>query len=407
MTNQTLSMRRTGRSLVRPQSARNGPDRGIRIRMAAPIACNCLAALFQVACSESVGPIARGQTALVLGGETTSVRTIDVKRGVVTARLSSAPRYIDSYALSGDNRSLYLIGFGSSQQPRALFGIDVASLSLRYMEPLTAIASQVTTGQAALYGARALSVAPDGRAVALDGMLDGVPGLWTVDLGTLVPKRFWGPATIAAAAVAPLPPSTRYPGGGLAVIGSRPDGSASPRRFLFVLDPESLLAEDSIPVPDFTRQLLALSAGEQLLYVSPDSVFWYDVQSARVVASVVRAEPFGRISCAPAGDICYESDPGDGRDWPGSGRVYRLDRALGLRSPFELGGGEPGPSTPTVNHVATSRDGTAIYVVSGTASIGPLFGPQPGTLFVVDRTTGAVRKRLPTGDWHAWAVLAF
>ena len=93
------------------------------------------------------------------------------------------------------------------------------------------------------------------------------------------------------------------------------------------------------------------------------------------------------------------TDPGDGRDTPGLGRLFVLDPNLEPRPSIDLTSGAVGTVPPVWQRARVSLDGAFVYVTSGAPSGGPLFGFQPSRVLIVEVARAMLVGEVPLDDW--------
>jgi hypothetical protein len=177
-----------------------------------------------------------------------------------------------------------------------------------------------------------------------------------------------------------------------------------------MLDPTTLEVTDSAAVTAAAadaygtlRQVLPSPQGRTVYLVGRDSIYRYDLAERRLLASVSRPSR-GVLSVAPDGQSLFLADAGDGFDFPGSGRVYVFTGDLASSEPISLLAASIDGVPPSGGASAVGRDNRTVYVLSGTASRGPLFGPQPSRLLVLDAAKRELVKTVALDDWGVWTV---
>lgn len=201
--------------------------------------------------------------------------------------------------------------------------------------------------------------------------------------------------------------------GGLAVSGeaafivaSRSPGGTTQ---LFRLNPMTLAITDSVPVQG-ARQVVASPDDAFLITYGPTEIRRLDPASLTVTASAPAptSNLHARLFVSEAVDRIYVVDPGNRFDSPGPGVVFQWTDLLQPLPAIDLTTAvAPGyPNPPSLHAVATSSRGDILFVASGTAAIGPLFGRQRAALLVVDAGSAELLGRIELDEWGAWMVVA-
>lgn len=363
------------------------------------------------ACSDPAHPQAGPlDTILVGGGESTSVAVLSVESGAVFARPGPVPTFKDAYALSSSNNRLYLTARDNSS-PAALLAIDTHSLTIALHELLSAMSARNTTGAAlTLSGSYALAVSPDGTQLVMDALSGGSQGLAFIDVATLTPTAFLGPLYVSPGCIVPW--SSQGGAARYLVVGARTPYFQAPRAdYLYVIGGQPLAVLDSFQLtPPRTDGSLGLlqaipSIDDSTVFVvTSDSLVRFETTSRRAQASAPRPSS-GWLVLSPDESQLYLTDPGSAFDSPGSGLVYVFGSSLNKLTSIDLK--SPSNGVPVSNYAAFTKDSRFLLVSSGTSSRGPLFGSQPGRLFVIDRATNQVANVVSTGDWLARQVFVF
>jgi DNA-binding beta-propeller fold protein YncE len=344
------------------------------------------------ACDSPAVSAPRGTT-LITASQSEHLTVVDVETGRIIARPGPISG-IGEVALSADSTTLYLTVH------RELLALDMHSLRFRWRERTKIIDSAANVAA----GFRGLAISPDGARIFLDSENDGVPGIAVLDSRTREEIAFSGPFTVADLAMIPAGPAAA--GGALLVTGSRAIAGRSADGKLFVLDPATLAVRDSVLlVPSGTNrwgdvgQVLPSPDGRHVYVGAASGIVRYDVLERRVVNRV--ALPYrAPLAIAPDGRRLYMPNQGDGRNWSGNGLLYVFDADLTPRTPIDLSAAEvPGAQPIQLNLAVVSHDSRRVYVSAGTAHRGPLYGPHPGRVLVVDAVTGQLLREIPTGDW--------
>jgi DNA-binding beta-propeller fold protein YncE len=148
--------------------------------------------------------------------------------------------------------------------------------------------------------------------------------------------------------------------------------------------------------------------GRTVYLTSVDSMYRFDLVAKEVLARTSLPGLSGGITISPDGRTIYATDGGDSFNSPGSGKIAVFDADLNPQPPIDLGtsaavNGQP----PSMQGAAVSSDGRMLYVAAGTPSRGPLYGPQPARLLVVDCSTRRLLRAIPLNDWAPAGVYVY
>lgn len=194
-------------------------------------------------------------------------------------------------------------------------------------------------------------------------------------------------------------------------------GALEPEDVLVSFEAATLQPRDTLPLGDTFRNgeaskirtVLAHPEGDRVFVQGVDSLYEVAVSPEGVLTrsgAVTAPHARGNLTISHAGDRLYLSDHGDGFDSPGSGLLRVFDTELRELPPVDLRGvPTPGGTNPVLGPVDVTDEGT-LYVGSGTSEDGPLFGPQPGHLLVVDRDDGSLLADVEFGRFNLGHVLA-
>jgi hypothetical protein len=316
---------------------------------------------------------------------------------------------VDAYAFSPDRTTLHFITF-EPYKPRELFALDTRSLDLLWHEPLKDIAARSRIGEVRIDGAYRLVVSADGGKLALDG--DLAPA-WTdvlviIDANSRSPVGFvqlaggWRSWTGRWQSTVTLGPDPSNPSGSV-LVPARTTSDI----FLYFMDGSTFEVQDSLLLNRRdVNQLLPAPDRRHVYVVGADSLYKVDRLARRIVARAWKPNPYGRarLAIAPDGETLYMTDPGDGRNFPGSGLLFVMGPNFEPRTPIDLGA----LPSPIVTHsAAVSGDGSLVYVTYGTPYGGPLYGFQPSRLLVIDARAGRLIRYVPFNDWNVRQVFAY
>jgi hypothetical protein len=364
-----------------------------------------------VACNSPQGPLALGEQVLIAGGDSARMYAVDIAQRGVVASTVPIPRYQDAWARSRDSQVLYVSAFDQIPS-RQLIAIDRSSLRVVWQEAMTTLALRSQIGSIAISGNYALSISPDGgRLLVADAQHDTAVGIAVLDGVSRDPIGFIGPMAVSPGGMAVLPPGPGVPNGVVLIAGSRQNTSPSTGE-LFVLDGATLVVTDSVaitPNVGATRgglSQVALASDLVHAYVlGTDSVYQYDLGARAITATAPRLGS-GQLGIAPDGLHIYLADAGDGRNQPGSGKVFVYDANLALLAPIDLSAAAVNGVAPVTRSVAVSATGDQLYVLAGTPQFGPLFGSQPSRVLDVSLGSGALVGTIPLGEYGVqWMFL--
>jgi hypothetical protein len=170
---------------------------------------------------------------------------------------------------------------------------------------------------------------------------------------------------------------------------------------MLILDPRDLHTLDSIaPAPPNEDPFLPFEApgGDLLFTGNSTNIYAYSRQQRRVLGSTERPA-VGEMALSPSGQIVVLSDAGTFPDDPGSGRLFVFHRSLQLVRVIDLTTFSLTGFPLVTSHLSFSPDGRWLFVASGTASVGPVYGAQPAQVLVIEATTFQVIRAIPLYDW--------
>ena len=221
----------------------------------------------------------------------------------------------------------------------------------------------------------------------------GVTGVGVLDLASgnvgdfrRVPLRRGG--------VTALPPSPRFPEGAVIVYGDSGNIDFS-HAVMFVLAGTPLAVQDSIVLAPPSRrfvQVEVIGDGRELLVGTNAELLRIDIATKAILGK----------SSRPNGGLLQRS-PVDGRFFivaPGTTELPTPNLIHVLWPTFELLGvvdlrSLPQKSQPLgIGGSVVSNDGRWLYVVTGVGREGPVYGPQPTSILVLDTATLSVMDLL-------------
>lgn len=338
-------------------------------------------AVFAGACSSSVTPEVTRIERVLLDTDDTNVPIADPHGGRIVALAGPVGRLLIASASLPDS-SVIVQSTVADDGKSELLAIDPRTASVVWRDELRVIAARAPVALAGLtITSGALAPSGDGRRLLMARATHGgESGVLLLSLAARVPQRFRGPMTVTA--LASLGTT------GVVALGTRDPGALPTSGALYLLDDATLEVRDSTvlqPEPDdapgYVEQLLAASDGRTVYLVGPRYIYRYDMIGRRKVAVVIRPSR-GTIALLDAVQRIVVTDPGDGRESPGSGHLFVYTLALQPAGSVALG--TPAVPVPRTARATASRDGTKAYIGAGLERIGPLYGPQPTRLLVVD-----------------------
>lgn len=390
-----------------------------------------MAAAFSVICvgcaSDGLGGIPSAhETLLVTGGESNQLTIVDPSAGKVVGHIGPVPTYQDASTLSEDRTTLYLLGHdnrgGHVLAIDMVRGVVQSNLALPGDGPIPAAAGSGMV----VYGDHAISISPDSKRLFIASAIRGatpsdtIPGIAVVDVATLAPTGFVGPLWVQPGGLVRVQQSATTPGGAILAVGRRHRATRPGLDWLFTIDPVTLAIKDSAalapPSADGTPTLLGVVVapdGHHAYVAGIDpamatvtaqqsvpagmALFEYNMLTRQVVSRVALPAN-GNLAISPDGGSLYLTDSGDFFTTPGSGAVYVFSGSLVPQDTIAL---DPlAASHPSTRGVSWSADGTRVYIATGTASIGPMYGPQPSRVIVIDAGSRRAVETIALGDWN-------
>jgi DNA-binding beta-propeller fold protein YncE len=357
------------------------------------------------ACSDPADNDSHAETVIVAGGDQGRLAILEGPEGLLLAQPGPFPQFQDGYALSPDRETLYFTAVNTGTE-RVLLGIDTRSFTVTSQVTLAELESRSQVPGLTLVGNYSLVLSPDGSKLLLaDAVREGTTGVAVLDVTSQMPIGFVGPLSVRPYGLKATPPIPGAPNGRIFAIGTRTPAGFPRADSLYILDALTLeiqnAAEVAPPAPDGLGNLFAIQpnpAGEMVYLLGADLLYAYDVKASAVVASAP-APRRGSIGVAPNGGTVYVTDPGDRREFPGSGLVLTFSPMLEAREAIDLRSESVDGVFPPTEGIAAGLDGTFLYIISGTGPRGPLFGPQARRVFIVDAGRRAVVGRVSLGDY--------
>ncbi len=320
-------------------------------------------------------------------------------------------RTIDALALSRDGQTIYVTEFTPGDTTsRDLVAFDVSLLRTRWRKSLFNAESRYS-GMTVI-GEYAIAVSADGQRLFLASCLsNGVRGIGVLDADAGTGLGLIGPLLVVPGGLLALAPSAAYPRGVLLALGRRTPYAQPGLDSLFIMDAQTLGTIDSIGFPGqaaaFQLSLRGLfsSASPGVVFVTaPGFLYRVDLLTRRAVATPVPGS--GPVLATADGQTVYLLDHGTSLiDDPGAGIVREYDSTLVPRDSIDL---RPafGGTSPVMRSAVISQDDRLLYVLVGTASRGPLYGPQPAALIAIDRRARAPVSTTSLDEWNPLALVA-
>lgn len=376
-----------------------------RIRLAIAWAIFGTGAVGGVACQNAVDPGVRRDVVIVAGGDGEGIVLVSPHEGRVISRVGPVPRFIAAHATSLDHKTLFLSAFNSIADQR------IVAFDLTARRIVRNVQLPESDAGVFVFGNYAITTSPGGeRLLAADATRDGVTGIAVLDTASLKVTSFLGRYAVAPRGMTTIAANGAYPSGAVAVVAGRQNDGTTDDVQLFLLDGETLAVRDSARIPAAgavrrgdVSQVITTSGGAWLYIVlstagGQSELHRYDIAERRFTARVTAAAT-GQIAIDRTTGTLYLTDTGDGRVVPGSGWLYVFNRDLTPSPSIDLRAAATGGVPPVTSGVAVSRDGQRVFVVAGTAARGPLFGPQPRRLLVIDPVARELLDVIPLDDW--------
>lgn len=223
---------------------------------------------------------------------------------------------------------------------------------------------------------------------------NGVPGIAGFDYNRGRVTRFIGPLVPGhrLRALASTPASPAHPEGCLVMALDSGNGQNVPiRGFLHIVCGTSYQQRDSVALTPPSRivgQMELLPDGKHLLVMSDIELLKVDAQTFAVKTKATRplTAPFfvaratGRVIIPDVGSSVVAS----------TGIIYLLDANLELSSIIDLRVLPFGERPLGILSAEESIDGRWLYVIGGVPRDGPLYGPEPTHVLVIDKASGLV-----------------
>lgn len=223
---------------------------------------------------------------------------------------------------------------------------------------------------------------------------NGVSGIAGYDYDRKRITRFFGPVGPRFRAMAATPATATDPAGCLVMALDAdldPGPAVNLRAAFHVVCGTEYAVRDSIPIALPSRQVLQMETtadGKDLIVMTDLELLKLDAATLQVKLRATRplAAPFftsratGRLIIPDVGSSVVAS----------TGIIYLLDADLELSSIIDLRVLPFGERPLGIVGAEESRDGKWLYIIGGVPRDGPLYGPEPTHILVIDKATGRV-----------------
>ena len=359
-------------------------------------------------CDSPVQPDGGGARLLLATySDDSSFTVLDIVTGAVVARPPSGLGIFGQETRAYDSTTQTLVSAGGGR----LVGFDVSTLSMTWQETLGLPGEGRFSGQR-LYPTFAIVLAERSQRLLLaDGRRNDTVGVSVLDAATQNAVGFV--ARLRAAYLQPVRTATDE---FILAVGTTAPKQATfeldrAQGWFFVVDPAAAQVRDSFPFLPAADSLaggvasIVVDRAGRWAYFSTyaNNVYRYDLEARQIVASK-HVETYGTLAIAPDGKSLVLVDGTSSRDFPGSGLLYVLDAATLVATPIDVGSAYVKGTAPVMNGVSFALDGTIAFVGVGTASLGPLFGPQRGRVLVVDVPNKKLKRVIDVDSWGVRSI---
>jgi len=346
-----------------------------------------------VGCAVPSGPSTHvhAQRVLITGTEDGAV-VVDLDwRGIIRR---SGPRLL-TQGLSALNGRGGLITVGRIQgNATVMAGLDIDT-GLELWRTTIAQSTTPATVEGVELGAAMIAANPSRSEVFLSRSIQsGVSGIAGYDYERKKITRFFGPIGTRFRAMAATPANAAHPLGCLAMAIDAdldPGPAQNIRAALHVACGTEYADRDSISIPLPSRQVLQMETtgdGKDLIVMTDLELLKLDAATFQVKVRATRpmVAPFfasratGRLIIPDVGSSVVAS----------TGIIYLLDANLELSSIIDLRVLPFGERPLGILGAEESRDGKWLYIIGGVPRDGPLYGPEPTHILVIEKATGLV-----------------
>jgi hypothetical protein len=313
-------------------------------------------------------------------------------------RIGMLPQRKGPYALAPDRATLYLVAF-DSYTDRELIALDMRALAITRRLPLAQLEEKSHLQNLSLRGDQAIAVSADGTRLVIHGARNGIRGLAILDARTGIPLEWIDSLSVSPHGIVTLPATPSSPSGAFAIVATRTHAESN-TGYLFIVDALTFTVRDSASLGPTTSapsgglgQAVASPDGRRVYVSTSDRLLAYDIVGQQITASTPLPSR-GHLTISPSGTTLYLTDPGDGRNYPGSGLIYVFGPLLEPRTPIVLPRVKD-DIEETTTWAAVGRDDRTLYVSAGVPRVGPLFPGASARLLVIDLETRRITASIP------------
>jgi hypothetical protein len=370
----------------------------------------CIAIVFCVTsgCESPVQPDGGGSRLLLATfSSDSSLTVLDVTSGAVVARPPSGLGIFGQETRAYDSTTQTLVSAGGGR----LVGFDCSTMSLAWRETLGLTGEQRFSGQR-LYPTFAMALAERTQRLFLaDGQRNDTVGVSVLDATTQNAVGF-----VPRLRAAFLQPVRTLTDEFILVVGTTAVAQSTfqldrAQGWFFIIDPVTVQVTDSLaflPAVDSLAGGIAsivVDGTGRWVYFSTfaNNIYRFDLQTRQLVASQ-HVDTYGTWAIAPDGKSLVLADGASSRDSPGFGLLYVLDAVTLAATPINIASAYVKGVAPAMHGVSLARDGTIAFVGAGTASLGPLFGPQRGRVLVVDVPNKQLKRVIDVDSWGVRSI---
>jgi hypothetical protein len=351
------------------------------------------------------------QLALLSTREGDPFSLLDLKSGRVVGQPSSGLGAFgqDARAVSADTSMLVSSGGGK------LVGFDLRAERILWTESLGAPGQQRFSGQL-IYASIAMALTVDGtQLLAADSHANGTTGVAVLNGTTRDAVGFIDglrAAKLLTFSVDSLASTSR-----ILALGTRrasTNGLETDRwqGQLFLIGGNPIAIQDSLKflsaadsIAGGVAEMTLDRAGRYLYYVTYGRKLHKYNLAQRSDVAVLTVPSFGGLALSRDESSIYMIDGSHTQDDPGLGAFYIIDSDLHGIQRLDLAAARRDGLPPILNCVTVSKDGESIYLGAGTASRGPTYGVQHGSVIVINATTRTVDRVLPLDGWGVLSIL--
>lgn len=350
------------------------------------------------ACADPASPpvTVHANRLLIPGTEDALGVLVDVDAMAVVSHIGQ-PFVTPGPAVVADGRLLLALGM-PSQGSWVLRAFDIPTGHSQWDYPIVSAGAPVAHDGVEL-GTDAMALdAARHRLYFWPSRRDGVQGIAAFDYDRRQVADFAPMPDLQGGGIAFVPAYSDLPHGSVAAYGAV---VASGRRHavVYFLDGNPLTVWDSISVPtpvngtgfvpSSTRRVVALQpnlGGREILVATPYDIIRFDVTTLAQKTSITRGNEGGLV-ISPVDGRVFIADPGSDA-LASTGLILVYDRMLELSEIIDLHSLPPAERPLGILGATVSADGRWLYLVTGVARNGPLYGPDFTRLYVVNVTTG-------------------